>query len=290
MRAPPSLSRCKPPPQPLAGGAVRGIGRAWRWPLPALLAWAAAWGLHTLLLTLGVAAPLAWLGASLLGVAASLPIEAPWRRAMVAGGFPLSSLAVGVAGGLPAWAWLLPLLALALAYPLRSWGDAPMFPTPADALDGLAALAPLPPQASVLDAGCGVGHGLRALQGVYPQAQLHGIEWSAPLALLARLRCRAAQVQRGDMWAPSWQGHALVYLFQRPESMPRAWAKACAELAPGSWLVSLAFEVPDVRPMATLGEGRRRVWVYRTPKVARSVPDAASAGSSAQCQAPICKT
>jgi hypothetical protein len=281
MRAPPSPPRSRPID----------------WPLPALLAWAAAWGLHALLLSLGAAAPLAWLGASLLGVGASLPIDAPWRRAMVAGGFPLSSLAVGVAGvagGLPAWAWLLPLLALALAYPLRSWGDAPMFPTPVDALTGLAALAPLPPRASVLDAGCGVGHGLRALQGAYPQAQLHGIEWSAPLALLARLRCHAArvpvQVRRGDMWAPSWQGHALVYLFQRPESMPRAWAKACAELAPGSWLVSLAFEVPGVRPEATLGEGRRRVWIYRTPKAARSVPDAASAVSSAQCPQPICKT
>jgi hypothetical protein len=245
-------------------------GTAWRWPLPALAAWTAAWGLHALLLNLGAPPAPAWLGAALLGVAAATPLGAPWRRAMVAGGFPLSTLVTGAASGLPPWLWLLPLLMLALAYPLRSWGDAPMFPTPADALDGLAGHAPLPPGAHLLDAGCGVGHGLRALRAAYPQAQLHGIEWSAPLALLARLRCPSATIRQGDMWAPSWQGHALVYLFQRPESMPRAWAKACAELAPGAWLVSLAFEVPGVKPVATLGDGRRRVWIYRTPASARS--------------------
>jgi SAM-dependent methyltransferase len=266
VRTSPSLSRPGPSDAPWGGLPAR-LARLplWRWPLPALLAWAAAWGLHALLLRLGAQASGAWLGAALLGGVAAVAIDAPWRRAMVAAGFPLSSLAAGAAAGVPAWAWLLPLLALALAYPLRSWGDAPMFPTPAHALEGLAALAPLPPQASVLDAGCGLGHGLRALQAAYPQARLHGIEWSAPLAWLARLRCRGATVRRGDMWAPSWQDHALVYLFQRPESMARAWAKACAELAPGAWLVSLAFEVPGVAPVATLGEGRRRVWVYRTP-------------------------
>jgi hypothetical protein len=42
------------------------------------------------------------------------------------------------------------------------------------------------------------------------------------------------RVRRGDMWAMSWQGCQVVYLFQRPESMARAWDKACADLAPGA--------------------------------------------------------
>jgi hypothetical protein len=55
-----------------------------------------------------------------------------------------------------------------------------------------------------------------------------------------------------------------VYLFQRPESMSRAWAKAQQELAPGSWLVSLEFPVPEVRPTAHyVLEGGRPVWLYR---------------------------
>ena len=53
-----------------------------------------------------------------------------------------------------------------------------MFPTPTGALDGLAQVLPLPAGARVLDAGCGLGHGLRALHRAWPQALLHGVEWS----------------------------------------------------------------------------------------------------------------
>jgi hypothetical protein len=61
-----------------------------------------------------------------------------------------------------------------------------------------------------------------------------------------------------------WGRYQLVYLFQRPESMARAMAKAQAEMAPGSWLVSLEFAVPGVPPHAQLHvPGGRPVWLYR---------------------------
>jgi hypothetical protein len=81
---------------------------------------------------------------------------------------------------------------------------------------------------------------------------------------MAAWRCGFAHVRRGDMWAASWSGYDLVYLFQRPESMARAHAKATRELAPGAWLVSLEFPVPERAPYACLqGSGRRPVWIYR---------------------------
>ena len=129
-----------------------------------------------------------------------------WRRVIVAGGFPVSLLATGLGGVLPAWAWLLPLAALALAYPVTAWRDAPMFPTPRDALGGLHRHVALPPDASLLDAGCGLGHGLRALRAVWPGARIAGVEWSWPLALATKLRCPWARVARGDMWRGSWAG------------------------------------------------------------------------------------
>ena len=130
---------------------------------------------------------------------------------------------------------------------------------------------PLPAGASVLDAGCGLGHGLLALRLAWPTARLQGVEWSAPMAWLCRLRCRFAEVRRADMWGHAWAGHDVVYLFQRPESMPRAHAKALAELRPGAWLVSLEFEVPGVAPTLKLPAGRRRsVWCYRIPAPAGS--------------------
>ena len=162
----------------------------------------------------------------------------------------------------PAWAWLALMLPLLLAYPLRAWRDAPFFPTPPDALLGLAQT--LPPPQRVLDVGCGLGHGLLALHRLWPQARLQGIEWSPLLVLAARLRCPWSTVRQGDMWAADWSTHDLVYVFQRPESMGRVWAKACAEMDPGSWLVSLEFAVDGVAPWACLhGEGRRALWIYR---------------------------
>lgn len=250
------------------------------WPLPALLVWALAWVLSGALARASAPAWAVLALPTLMGVAlAQWPALAStrWRTVFVAAGFPLSSLALAWAQGhlgqgaqgsassaLPAWAWLLPLGLLLLAYPMRAWRDAPVFPTPEGALSELARLAPLPPGARVLDAGCGLGHGLRELHGAYPLAQCEGIEWSWPLALWCRWRCPWARVRQGDMWAQSWAGVDLVYLFQRPESMPQALGKALLELQPGAWLVSLEFEVPGFDSVARIPLGpHRQVWLYQ---------------------------
>ena len=236
------------------------------WPLPALLAWALGWIFFVALrsadapLTLAIAAGVA------TGAACSLVGGTPWRRVFIAMGFPLSLAASGLAGTVPAWGWLLPLALLALVYPLNAWRDAPLFPTPADALQGLAKVAPLAAGARVLDAGCGLGDGLRELHREYPQAALDGIEWSWPLRFACAWRCRFARVQRGDIWAADWSGYALVYVFQRPESMARAAEKATRELRPGAWLASLEFDVPGLAATKVLAcADGRRVWLYQVP-------------------------
>lgn len=239
--------------------------RRWRlpWPLPALLCWALAWGQWLGLQSLDLGAGASFTGAVLTGSALALMSPSPWRRLMIAAGFPLSFALSGLASGWSAGWWLLPLALLALAYPVRAWSDAPLFPTATATLDGLDELVSLPAEARVLDAGCGLGHGLQALRRVWPKARLEGIEWSRPWQLLAAVRCPWATIRRGDMWAQSWHGHDLVYLFQRPESMPRAVEKALCEMRPGTWLVSLEFEAPGLRPHARLHHpGKRPVWIY----------------------------
>jgi SAM-dependent methyltransferase len=162
-----------------------------------------------------------------------------------------------------------PVALLLAAYPVRTWGDAPLFPTPPDALAGLQATTGLPADARLLDAGCGLGHGLHALQAAMPQARLSGIEFSRPIAFAARRRCRFARIERGDMWRADWSGHDLVYLFQRPETMARAAAKAGRELHPDAWLASLEFEVPGVQPAAVLRNVTGKpVWLYRARQFA----------------------
>lgn len=233
------------------------------WPLPALLAWGLAWFLFALGLRFNLGAVLSLALACLLGAGMSMLGHTWWRRFIIGLGFPLSLALSGVLA-LPAWGWLLPLLLLLLIYPLNAWRDAPLFPTPADALNDLPTVAPLEPGAKVLDAGCGLGHGLQALRQAYPLAELHGIEWSWPLMLLCRWRCPWAKVQRGDIWRADWSGYGMVYLFQRPESMLRAIEKARAELRPGAWLVSLEFEAVGLTPAAKLeGAQGKPVWVYR---------------------------
>lgn len=254
------------------------LARLLSWPLPAALTWVLAW---VLAWALRAADAPAWaalgLPTALGALAALLPWVATtaWRRVFVAGGFPLSVLAQGwgagaaghgLGGGMPAWLWLAPLGLLLLAYPRRAWRDAPVFPTPRGALAELPRHLRLPEGARVLDAGCGMGDGLIELHAAWPQARVEGVEWSALWRAVAAWRCPWARVRRGDMWADDWSAYELVYLFQRPETMPRAVAKACQEMRPGSWLVSLEFEATDWRPHARIDlAGDRPVWVYRVP-------------------------
>ncbi len=236
------------------------------WPLPALAAWAGCWALFAGLVALALPPAAAVLAASFAGVTAALAGSTRWRRVFIGTGFPLSFAASGLAGAVPAWAWLLPLALLVLLYPVHAWGDAPMFPTPAGALQGLAARVPLRPGALILDAGCGLGDGLRELHRAYPEARLLGLEWSWPLRLAGALRAPFATVRRADIWAADWSGCDMVYLFQRPESMPRAVEKAAAELKPGAWLASLEFESAALAPTVVhrCPDGRP-VWLYRMP-------------------------
>jgi SAM-dependent methyltransferase len=241
------------------------------WPLPALLTWAASWAMFLGLSRVGgLPAGLALALATVLGVCSALLGDTRWRSVFIALGFPLSVLASGAADGVPGWAWLFPLAAVFALYPVQAWRDAPVYPTPRGALRSLPALVPLAPGARAMDAGCGLGDGLRELHAAYPDARLDGIEWSWPLVLLCGMRCRwlgvPATVHRADIWREDWSAFDLVYVFQRPESMTRAMAKAAAELKPGAWLASLEFQACGVKPaaVAECPDGRQ-VWLYRAP-------------------------
>lgn len=236
------------------------------WPVPALLAWATAWLVFAGLLRTG--APV-WV-AALLGTAVGGTFAVwggtRWRRLFIAAGFPLSLLASGAASSLPAVVWLAPLALLVLLYPPNTWADAPLFPTPKTALDGIAKVIDLPASARIADGGCGLGAGLIELRRHYPLAAIEGLEWSWPLVIACRLRCRFAHIRRADIWTADWSDYDLVYLFQRPESMPRAVQKARRELRPGAWLVSLEFEAADLLPDARIeAVPGKPVWLYQAP-------------------------
>ena len=111
-----------------------------------------------------------------------------------------------------------------------------------------------------------MGDGLKALRAAFPDAKLTGIEWSWPLRALAAIRCPWASIRQGDIWQADWSQFTLVYLFQRPESMPRAVAKAGQEMKPGAWMVSLEFPARELQATASVkGADGRPVWIYQAP-------------------------
>lgn len=225
------------------------IGR-W-WPASALFSWAvAAW----------VARQYGWEAGCSLAFALAALHRRPWRRWLVALGLPLALWVQGVS--LPPWLWLLAAFFLFALYPWRLWRDAPLFLTPPRAFDALPALLTLAPGVKVLDAGCGNGAALRAWRRAYPHAVLHGVEASLLLAAWARWRCPWARVRQGNLWQDDWRDFDLIYLFQRPESMQAALAKALSEPMPGGWLVSLDFPLPGKAPRWLLRVGRHSLHVY----------------------------
>ena len=85
---------------------------------------------------------------------------------------------------------------------------------------------------------------------------------------LCALRLPWARITRGDIWLADWSGYDMVYLFQRPESMPRAVAKAAKELRPGAWMVSLDFQAAQLRAAASYqASDGKMVWIYQAPFV-----------------------
>lgn len=109
-----------------------------------------------------------------------------------------------------------------------------------------------------------------------------------PLRALCALRCPWARIRRGDIWRADWSPYAMVYLFQRPESMARAVAKAQTQLKPGAWLVSLEFEATGLEPQADLRSADARpVSLYQAPFVLRQgLATTATAIAAAQAVSP----
>lgn len=236
------------------------------WPIPALLAWGSSWLIFKGLQIAGLSETIAFIAATFLGGFLSTLVNTPMRKALIVLGFPFSMAASSSTLSVPPIGWLFLLASIVLIYPRKAWRDAPLFPTPKKALRQLPEHITLLGGARILDAGSGMGDGLLALRSAYPRADLHGLEMSWPLRVLSAMRCSFASIRQGDMWLVDWRSYDLVYMFQRPESMPRAVEKAESEMRRGAWLVSLEFEARDLVPSGVIyGADGRPVWMYQLP-------------------------
>ncbi|SIQ09270.1 hypothetical protein SAMN05880582_101696 [Rhizobium sp. RU20A] len=177
---------------------------------------------------------------------AGLPVWWIW----IGGGFPVAIwLTLLTAGTLPAWPFGLAFLLLYLVFSNTARERVPLYLTNRATAEALTTLMRERGLVSALDLGSGLGDVVRALHGEGRTAR--GVE-TAPFAfalswLLSRLTGRGS-IARVSLWETDLGTTDLVYAFLSPEPMPALFAKARAEMKPGSLFVSNSFAVPEVEP------------------------------------------
>ena len=166
----------------------------------------------------------------------------------------------------PGW-FLAAFTLLLLVFWRTDTSRVPLYLTNRNTATALLELLPAMP-CKVIDLGCGDGGLLRRLALARPDCHFDGIEHAPLTWLVAQLRALGLanlSVRRGSFWHEPLGDYDVVYAFLSPAPMPRLWAKAGAEMAPGAMLVSNSFVVPDVAPVAVIAVGDRRatrLYVY----------------------------
>ncbi|MDP2794253.1 MAG: methyltransferase type 12 [Sulfurisoma sp.] len=174
-------------------------------------------------------------------------LEAPrWWLPIHLGFMPLAVLASRLAIA-PAW-YLAGFILLLLVFWRTDTSRVPLYLSNAATARAVVGLLPATP-CHVVDLGCGDGRLLKTLARERPDCEFVGIEHAPLTWLWARLNTAGlpnCRVRRGDFWAQHLGLFEVAYAFLSPVPMARLWAKAGAEMRPGSLLVSNSFEIPGV--------------------------------------------
>jgi hypothetical protein len=163
--------------------------------------------------------------------------------------FPLAVIAVQ-ALRLPSWFFLAGFLLLLGLFWTTFRTQVPFYPSTASVWGSVAAR--LPQSVRFIDIGSGFGGLVLHLAAGHSKGSFCGIEL-APLPWLtswlrARLDRSEAKFIRGDYGRLDLSQYDVVFAFLSPAAMPALWRKACAEMRPGTLLLSYQFPVPDAAP------------------------------------------
>lgn len=186
-------------------------------------------------------------------------LDAPrWWIAIHLAFMPLAVLASRLPVA-PGW-YLAGFVVLLLVFWRTDKSRVPLYLSNAATAKALAGLLPATP-CHVIDLGCGSGGLLRRLARARPDCEFLGIEHAPLTWLWARLAATGlpnCRVRLGDFWGQNLGLFDVTYAFLSPAPMARLWAKAGAEMRPGSLLVSNSFAIPGVEPANTVEVPDRR--------------------------------
>ncbi|HEY1026324.1 MAG TPA: class I SAM-dependent methyltransferase [Pseudomonas sp.] len=175
----------------------------------------------------------------------------------------LPALLLAQRAELPAWLFLLGFVLLLLVNWNSLREQVPLYLSGRKAQQRLRqCLSEREPPLRFVDLGCGTAGTLLQLAGQFPRAQFVGVETAPLLFVLAWLRCLLQEncaIRYRSLWRVDLADFDVVYCFLSPVPMPRLWAKAQAEMRPGSWLISNTFEIPGAPADRSLelNEGRQ---------------------------------
>jgi hypothetical protein len=194
-------------------------------------------------------------------------LEAPrWWLPIHLGFVPLAVLASRLPIT-PSW-YLAAFVLLLLVFWRTDQSRVPLYLSNAATAQAVVALLPATP-CHVIDLGCGDGRLLKLLARKRPDCEFVGLEHAPLTWLWARLNTAGlpnCRVRLGDFWRQNLGLYSVAYAFLSPVPMPRLWAKANAEMQPGSLLVSNSFEIPGIEAEYTVEvrDGRAtRLHCYR---------------------------
>ncbi|MEH6526880.1 MAG: class I SAM-dependent methyltransferase [Sneathiella sp.] len=171
---------------------------------------------------------------------------------------------LALASGLPMWIYPTILILLVLVFWNVATNRVPLYLTNTDTSAALLKLIPKKKTVKFVDLGSGLGGTLRYLASQSAENQFYGVE-SAPLPF-ALSWCLGKfsgnhnlKFRYRDIWKEDLSEFDIVYCFLSPVPMARLFAKAQAELKPGSLFISNSFEVPDHTPnkIVTVKDGRK---------------------------------
>jgi len=179
---------------------------------------------------------------------------------------PAAVLAAGA--DLPPLLWGAAFALLALVFGQTHRTRVPLYLAGRRVREAVTALLPQDRPFAFVDLGCGLGGMLSALRAARPAGHFDGFELAWLPYAAARLRGlkEGFWVEHRDLMEVDLARYDVAYAFLSPAPMAQLWAKARREMRPGTLFVSVAFEVPGVRPQEVIrlsDAPRHTLYVFR---------------------------
>lgn len=126
----------------------------------------------------------------------------------------------------------------------------PFFPSRPVVWQQVASIIPQDSPVRLIDIGSGLGDMSMYMAKTRPDSQIEGIE-IAPLPWIisfirAKLRRSSARFTLGNYQALDFANYDVIFAYLSPAAMRMLWDKASKEMRPGSLLISLEFEIPNM--------------------------------------------